>query len=304
MSEANPKAEKSDDAPPFPAFPARPHLFAFGACAASASIHFQPSAAASSSASASAIGTPTNSAALPSLSGLSSCAANCLGLAAAATNCSSEVAFNCFCVAPNAKPYAKALVSCLTACPTEVASTEALVEQFCAAATKPTPLSFPSFVPSSTSASASASSASGSSTAASTTAPASSSPPPSTTSNATLSAHPFGMGVGVGVGMGGVAATLLRLSHAFRISIRYAVFVLDVVSILSTVSFRFPPTPHTASTPLRFGSPPRYDDYKKRGSERHAPRRLISQVGHFIFVRLLRIVIVWIHLAHAHLLNA
>ncbi|KAJ7448752.1 hypothetical protein FB451DRAFT_760454, partial [Mycena latifolia] len=184
--------------------------FALGASAASSS---SASAAASTSAgsSSSAIGTPTNSAALPSLSGVSPCVANCLELATAAANCSSEVAVNCFCVAPNAKPYAKALVSCLTACPTEVASTEALVEQFCAAATKPTSLSFPSFVLSSTSASASASasasSVSGStfSTVASTTAPASSSPPPSTTSSA---ARPLGVRLGLGHGMCGVAMTV------------------------------------------------------------------------------------------------
>ncbi|KAJ7432744.1 hypothetical protein FB451DRAFT_1570139 [Mycena latifolia] len=60
--------------------------------------------------------------------------ANCLGLAAEAANCSSEVAVNCFRVTPLAKTYA--------------------------AATKPTSLSLPSFVPSSTSASSAASNSS------------------------------------------------------------------------------------------------------------------------------------------------
>ncbi|KAJ7437345.1 hypothetical protein FB451DRAFT_1416914 [Mycena latifolia] len=113
-------------------------------------------------------------------------------------------------VAAQRKTNPASLIACLTACPTEVSSTEALVEEFCAAAAKPTSLSFPSFVPSSTSASAStsASSVSGfaSSTAASTTAPASSSPPPSTTpSNA---ARPLGVGMGMGHGMGGVVMTV------------------------------------------------------------------------------------------------
>ncbi|KAJ7437325.1 hypothetical protein FB451DRAFT_1416899 [Mycena latifolia] len=109
-----------------------------------------------------------------------------------------------------AKTYAAALVSCLTACLAEVSSTEALVEQFCAAAMKPTSLSFPSFVPSSTSASASSSAASNSSVGSSTAMPPAgfSSPPPSTTSNAAFSAHPLGMGVGVGRGVGGVAMTV------------------------------------------------------------------------------------------------
>ncbi|KAJ7438752.1 hypothetical protein FB451DRAFT_1192450 [Mycena latifolia] len=64
-----------------------------------------------------AIGTPTNSAALPvpSLRGVSSCAdvhsGELPGARAAAVNCSSEVAVNCFCVAPLTKTYAAALVA-------------------------------------------------------------------------------------------------------------------------------------------------------------------------------------------------
>ncbi|KAJ7155265.1 hypothetical protein C8R46DRAFT_438179 [Mycena filopes] len=92
--------------------------------------------------------TPTNSAQLPSLSGVSSCVTDCLGTAASAAGCESEVAFDCFCATP--KSYTTAFLACLTTCPTEVASAEALVGKFCAAASKPTSLSFASFTPSST----------------------------------------------------------------------------------------------------------------------------------------------------------
>ncbi|KAJ7440016.1 hypothetical protein FB451DRAFT_1415378 [Mycena latifolia] len=52
----------------------------------------------------SVIGPPTDSAALPSLSETSSCVGDRLGLAAAAANCSSEVAVNSFCGAPLCMP--------------------------------------------------------------------------------------------------------------------------------------------------------------------------------------------------------
>ncbi|KAF8145531.1 hypothetical protein K438DRAFT_543946 [Mycena galopus ATCC 62051] len=110
------------------------------------------------SASDNSIGTPSNTAALPSLSGVSSCVNNCLELAVSADNCMSLVAVDCFC--PDPKPYTAAFVSCLTGCPSEVASAEALVEQFCALAATPTSLSFPSFTPSSASGASSNSSSS------------------------------------------------------------------------------------------------------------------------------------------------
>ncbi|KAJ7445477.1 hypothetical protein FB451DRAFT_1433288 [Mycena latifolia] len=127
-------------------------------------------------------------------------AANCLGLVAVAANCSSEVAVNCFGVAPLAKTYAADLVLCITACPDEVSSAQALVQQFCAAAMKPTSLPFPSFTPSSTSAygASSAAFASNSSAGSSTaTAPASSSaPPPPTLSNTAGAPRLLWMGMG------------------------------------------------------------------------------------------------------------
>ncbi|KAJ7434404.1 hypothetical protein FB451DRAFT_1311505 [Mycena latifolia] len=88
--------------PPHP--PLLAITFALGACTAStsstSSSRLERQCYGSSSASASAIGTPTNSAALPPLSGVSPCAANCVGLAAAAAYCSSEGAVNCLGVAP------------------------------------------------------------------------------------------------------------------------------------------------------------------------------------------------------------
>ncbi|KAJ7434407.1 hypothetical protein FB451DRAFT_1467626 [Mycena latifolia] len=91
---------------------------------------------------------------------------------------------------PQRKPYAAALLSCLTACPAGLLSAEALVEHFCAAARKPTSISFHSFVTSSSSAASAPSSAPANSGLGSNTvtAPASSS---STSSNAprTNTAH-------------------------------------------------------------------------------------------------------------------
>ncbi|KAF8216471.1 hypothetical protein K438DRAFT_1797263 [Mycena galopus ATCC 62051] len=160
-----------------------------------------PSASASGasvSGSSNSIGTPSNSADLPSLSGVSSCVNTCLEVAVSADNCTSLAAVDCFC--PDPIPYTKAFVSCLTACPSEVASAEALVEQFCAVAATPTSLSFPSFTPSSTSASASNSnpksgSTSGSSSSSATAPPSSSSggSSASTTSNAARMGGPAGM---------------------------------------------------------------------------------------------------------------
>ncbi|KAJ7152379.1 hypothetical protein C8R46DRAFT_1121160 [Mycena filopes] len=138
-----------------------------GAHAQSSSSRASSSLAAGSSSSG--IGTPTNSAQLPSLSGVSSCVTNCLTIAASAAGCESEVAVNCFCAAP--KNYTTTLLACLNGngggdvCPGEVNTAESLVEQFCAAASKPTSLSFASFTPSSA---RSSSAPSGSNSAAST----------------------------------------------------------------------------------------------------------------------------------------
>ncbi|KAJ7077617.1 hypothetical protein C8R44DRAFT_825960 [Mycena epipterygia] len=157
--------------------------FAFGAWAASsssASRSASASVSAGGASSSSAIGTPTNSAELPSLSGVSTCVVTCLGEAAGAATCSSEVAVDCFC--PNPQNYTSTFVACLTACPSEVVSAEALVEQFCAAASKPTSLSFPSFTPSSTSASVSASAPSSSGSKSSVASPSATAPASSSAS--------------------------------------------------------------------------------------------------------------------------
>ncbi|KAJ7438587.1 hypothetical protein FB451DRAFT_1447895 [Mycena latifolia] len=143
-----------------------------------------------------------------------------LSTASAWLRCASSSLLSLFPI--DAKIYAAALVACLTACPAEVWSAEALVGQCCAAATKPTSLSFPSFIPSSTSASNSASSASNSGAGSSTaTAPASFSPAPTTTpSNAAAAhkAHRLGLPLGdVAASLAGVrlGAALLREHFAF-----------------------------------------------------------------------------------------
>ncbi|KAJ7081992.1 hypothetical protein B0H15DRAFT_853101 [Mycena belliarum] len=168
--------------------------FALGGHAQSSS---SASRSASSSPSSKAIGTPTNSANLPSLSGVSSCVTNCLAVAAGAAGCGSQVAVDCFCHGTAVSSYIRAFQGCLQTCPTEVASAQALVEQFCAASSPSTSLSFPSFT---ASASSSASRSSGSSLSpsgsgsASVTAPASSSAASSTTSsNSAVVAHPLGL---------------------------------------------------------------------------------------------------------------
>ncbi|KAJ7777663.1 hypothetical protein DFH07DRAFT_12834 [Mycena maculata] len=98
------------------------------------------------------IGTPTSSASLPSLSGVSSCVTNCLTVASSDAGCESIAAEDCFCTSTAAKTYTSAFLACLAACPSTpsaVVSAEGLVEQFCAAAATSTSLSFASFNPSS-----------------------------------------------------------------------------------------------------------------------------------------------------------
>ncbi|KAJ7866265.1 hypothetical protein B0H14DRAFT_2733260 [Mycena olivaceomarginata] len=100
-----------------------------------------PSSAAPSSSNS--LGTPSNSALLPTLSGVSSCVSTCFEQAVGADGCMSEAAVDCFC--PNPKNFTAPFVACLTACPSEVPAAEALVQSFCAAAATPTSLSFPPF---------------------------------------------------------------------------------------------------------------------------------------------------------------
>ncbi|KAJ7640025.1 hypothetical protein DFH06DRAFT_1302100 [Mycena polygramma] len=193
-------------------------LAALGASAQSSSRSVSASVSGSGSASSvssvsgsNSIGTPSNSAALPSLSGVSSCVTNCLAMAASADGCESVAAVDCFC--PQPKNYTSTFLTCLTACPSEVPSAEALVEQFCAAAATPTSLSFASFNPSATPSSLSTSlsvsgsksgsaSRSGTGSSASQTAPSSA----ATTSNAAAAVR--------GMGMGGVPLLPLALMGA------------------------------------------------------------------------------------------
>ncbi|KAJ7073172.1 hypothetical protein C8F01DRAFT_269827 [Mycena amicta] len=169
------------------------------ALAASSSSH-RPSATSSISAtgSSSAIGTPSNSAALPVLSNVPSCVTDCLAMAAAQDGCESEVAVDCFC--PNPKNYTTALLVCMQSCPDEVSTAEAIVESFCAVAATSTSLSFASFTPSSSSGSESITS-SGSTTAPTTTsASASTSPSPSSSGSAGRRVGTSLSGVGVALG--------------------------------------------------------------------------------------------------------
>ncbi|KAJ7182292.1 hypothetical protein C8R43DRAFT_966654 [Mycena crocata] len=157
---------------------------------------------AGSDANTNSTGTPTNSAALPNLSGVSSCVTNCLAIAASAAGCTSEVAVDCFCVNP--QPYTTSLLTCLGPCPEQVSSAEALVQQFCAAAAQPTSLSFGSFTPSSASTSASNSHSASGSTSVNLT-----SVPPSSTANTSPSTTPnAGAKIVLGLGSLGTAVVV------------------------------------------------------------------------------------------------
>ncbi|KAJ7875302.1 hypothetical protein B0H14DRAFT_3859505 [Mycena olivaceomarginata] len=136
-----------------------------------------PSSAAPSSSNS--LGTPSNSAFLPMLSGVSSCVSTCFEQAVGADGWMSEAAVDCFC--PNPKNFTAPFVACLTPCPSEVPAAEALVQSFCAAAATPTSLSFPPFTPSASASSLSNSnSKSGSGTGSSTAPPSSAATSPST----------------------------------------------------------------------------------------------------------------------------
>ncbi|KAJ7658853.1 hypothetical protein DFH06DRAFT_1131134 [Mycena polygramma] len=189
-----------------------------------------------SGASSNSIGTPSNSAALPSLSGVSSCgggwfsqdatgatATNCLAMAVNADGCEGvAAAADCFC--PHPAPYVTSFLTCLTAYPSEGPATEALVERFCAAAATPTSVRFGSYNPNATPSASlgSASVSSGSRTAsgsanASVTALSSSSA--ATTSNA--AARGMGRTVMGGMAMGGIG---IGLAVADRRRLRLAWF--------------------------------------------------------------------------------
>ncbi|KAJ7640022.1 hypothetical protein DFH06DRAFT_1430639 [Mycena polygramma] len=108
------------------------------------------------------------------------------------------------------KNYTSTFLTCLTACPSEVASAEALVEQFCAAAATPTSLSFASFNPSatpsslSTSSSSKSGSASGSSSGSGTGSSASQTAPPTSSSSGAGTSNAAAAVRGVGLGVFGV----------------------------------------------------------------------------------------------------
>ncbi|KAJ7920229.1 hypothetical protein B0H13DRAFT_1987417 [Mycena leptocephala] len=138
-------------------------LLAFSALGASAASSSHSATKSSSAVAASGVSTSGQLRALPSLSAVSPCVNNCLAVAAGADGCQSLAAVDCFC--PNPANYTSAFLGCLTSCPSEVASAEALVQKFCAAAATPTSLSFASFTPSSSASASSSGSVSGSSSA-------------------------------------------------------------------------------------------------------------------------------------------
>ncbi|KAL1940367.1 hypothetical protein VTO73DRAFT_8939 [Trametes versicolor] len=155
------------------------------------SVSFTPTSSASGSASsagsASASGnaTATSSAQFPSLSGLSTCANQCLGLAISQDGCDSIVDVNCYCTNPS--KFTSGLVACITAqCSGDLASAESIAQQFCAQASSSTSLSFPTAPPSTTFSDpfTSSTSASGSASRNSSSAAPSSATSPSTSTSA------------------------------------------------------------------------------------------------------------------------
>ncbi|KAG7091463.1 hypothetical protein E1B28_010494 [Marasmius oreades] len=101
-----------------------------------------------SSSSMSSNATPTRSADLPSLSGVSSCVSNAFQLSVSDLNCSSVAQPTCYC---QNLSFPNALIKRISeGCPNELATAEGLVQRFCAVAS--TSLSFPiSTLPTSTS---------------------------------------------------------------------------------------------------------------------------------------------------------
>ncbi|KAI0628436.1 hypothetical protein C8Q77DRAFT_1220895 [Trametes polyzona] len=127
---------------------------ATGTIEPSLSLSFTPlssttSGTAAANASATGTATPTSSAQFPSLSGLSSCANQCMGLAISQDGCDSFVDVNCYCA--NSTQFTSGLVACISAhCPNDLSAAENIAQQFCAVASKSTSLSFPTTVPSTT----------------------------------------------------------------------------------------------------------------------------------------------------------
>ncbi|OJT05160.1 hypothetical protein TRAPUB_4045 [Trametes pubescens] len=172
----------------------------------------------SASASTSGNGTATSSAQFPSLSGLSSCASQCLALAISQDGCDSVVSVNCYCVNPS--NFTSGLVACITAaqCSGDLASAESIAQQLCAQASPSTSLSFPTAPPSTTfsdpftsSTPASGSASRNSSSAA----PSSATSPSTSTSASATSSTSAGQGNSAGVlravgctGLLGIAAAL------------------------------------------------------------------------------------------------
>ncbi|KAI1784409.1 hypothetical protein LXA43DRAFT_976718 [Ganoderma leucocontextum] len=103
------------------------------------SVSASTTASANSNRSGNMSSTATSSAQFPSLSGLSNCAYECLGLAIAQDNCTSYVDVNCYCA--NATLFTSGLVACIsTSCPGDLAAAESVAEH--------TSLSFPTPPPS------------------------------------------------------------------------------------------------------------------------------------------------------------
>ncbi|KAI0827590.1 hypothetical protein BC628DRAFT_1318066 [Trametes gibbosa] len=158
--------------------------------------------ASGSAASTSGSGTTTSSARFPSLSGLSSCASQCFGLAISQDGCNSIVDVNCYCT--NTTRFTSALVACIsTQCPNDLASAESISQQFCALASRSTSLSFSTSTPSTTFSDPFTSSTSAPSDSASA---SSTSPPSGTSVSSSASAPPTSS---TGTGQNGAAAKRL-----------------------------------------------------------------------------------------------
>ncbi|KAL0955510.1 hypothetical protein HGRIS_001749 [Hohenbuehelia grisea] len=177
--------------------------------------------------SSSTIASSTSSAALPSLSGFSSCGTvlptllvnfitklrflvtNCFTLGIAAANCSNVVPVDCYCTKAN---FTSTLVSCVSAeCPTELVTEQNLAGQFCRLASSSISLSFPT--PSSSSTSSTASNSSSTATWPGTSAPTSQ-PPAQSSSNAAAGTAAFVSGSAF-LPVGGLIATGLMFMAPF-----------------------------------------------------------------------------------------
>ncbi|KAJ7346353.1 hypothetical protein DFH08DRAFT_1008550 [Mycena albidolilacea] len=219
-------------------------LFVAAVSAASSSSRSGSSVVPSSAApsSSNSLGTPSNSALLPTLSGVSSCVSTCFETAVGADGCMSEAAVDCFC--PNPKNFTAPFVACLTACPSEVPAAEALIQSFCAAAATPTSLSFPPFTPSASASSLSNSnsnSKSGSGSGSSTAPPSSAATSPSTSASTSPNAA-------MRLRMRGEGGLPLLQLGASGVAAGVAAGVVAGAGIARTAAGRFP---SKRATPLR-----------------------------------------------------